>query len=540
MLFRSLMNSINMAETLDEDENNSVLLPEYSIPKESNTANHPLISFFEGDAPQWSHIRSGDIYKLHHYTTVCNLIDKGKNVFVIGIPASGKSTLMMQLIYEYPAKVPKHFLRSPSLNEVSLYLKKLGGRSSLVFIDDCLRDYKAVIELLNSPNCQIVCFDRDYSYESQVYRIRDAHVRFEVVDITEISDVDARQIINSIPSSIKKSETTIKIKDKTVYSVLSKNTRNTRFDKRFRQMIRDFYKENPVATELFIMICYVHSCGVPVSYDMIFAYLSDLNLDYKGIYQYINEVGNIIIECGNDTFSFLNVNFDEQDYYQSRSRYFAEQIMNSLPHEPNVLKNVMERFVENVPSFLICRYDVFKRSAYDAELAVKAFPKVEDGEAFYYKCAEIDDSEYIYQQAALYFSKKKRHSLAFKWIERAKNYSSFNRFSIENTHAIIQFNANIEVEEDENSDVNKLLRDSLDTLMDCYNGDRRKNVHVMSFATLSCKYYDRYYDHESIEYVRKAREWLEDEMSGGDCGYRLKKNMGKTLKKLNDIISENY
>ncbi len=508
-----------------KNESTDIFLPEYSVPPETNSAMHPLPSFFEGDSPQWSHIRSGEIPRIHYYYSISDLLDEEKNIFVIGMPASGKTTLMMQLLMNYQTDKAKHYLISPTLNEVELYIKKLNGKKSILFVDDCFRDYTSILKLIEVSNIQLVCFERDYTYENQIYRIRGKFDSFDLIDITEINDNDARQIIDSIPAGAQTSKTTINVEDKTIYSVLTRNMKAKRFEKRFKKLVKEFNDENPIATELFILICYVHSCGVPVSFDMIYSYLSPITTDYNEVYRFIQEVGKIIVECSDESFKFLNVNFDEQDYYQSRSRYFAEQIMANLPHEPNILKKVLVRFVENVPAFHICRFDIFKRYGFDADFAIKAFDDIEEGKSYYEKCTLIDESEYIYQQAALYFSKKKKYTYAFTWIEKARNFSSFNRFSIDNTHAIIQFNANIEVEDDRTGSIQKLLEESLDELKNCYTKDRRKIIHIMSFSNLSIRFYDRYKSASAIEYLNLAKEWLECEKENVDCSYRMRKNI---------------
>ncbi len=509
-----------------QNEPSGIILPEYSVPPETSSALHPLLSFFEGDSPRWSHIRSGHVPKTHYYTYVSDLLDKNKNIFVIGMPASGKTTLMMQLLIYYQTSKPKHYLISPTLHEVELYIKKLNDINSILFIDDCFRDYTALSTLIEKSNIQLVCFERDYTYETQIFRIRDKNSCFEVVDITEINSRDARMIIDSIPAGAQKGKTTIKVNDRTIYSILAKNMKTKRFEKRFKNLIKDFNNENPIATELFVMICYVHSCGVPVSYEMIYSYLSDITTDYKEVYRYIREVGKIIIKCSDETFAFLNVNFDEQDYYQSRSRYFAEQIINNLPNEPNVLKKVLNTFIRNIPPFRICRFDIFKRYGFDSDFSAKAFNDVEEGKSYYEKCALIDNSEYIFQQAALYFNKKKKYSYAFDWIEKARNFAYFNRFSIDNTHAIIQFYANIEIEDDGSGNIKKLLEESMEELINCYSNDRRKAIHVMSFSNLSIKFYDRYKSDLSVRYLEQAKEWLENEKDNVDCSYKMKKDMG--------------
>lgn len=522
----------------EESQANRFYLKEYSIPKnESQIASYPLVSFFEGDAPRWSYIYSGLLGKTHYFNVISDYLDKGKNTFVIGIPACGKTTLMMQLLYEYPTNKSKHFLNAPSIHEVNLYLKKLNGEKSLLFIDEGFRDYNVVLKLLLQSNVQLVCFDRDYIYESQAYRIRNITSNYEICDITEINDLDARKIIDSIPAEIRKSETSISNYDKTIFSILTRNMRRQRFEVRFGKMVNEFYHQNSIATELFIMICYVHSCGVPVSFDMIFSYMRDITDDYQDMQQYIKEIGKIILQCGDDSFKFLNVDFEEQDYYQSRSRYFAELIIRNLPNSIGILKKVLVTFVDNVPAFKICRFDIFKRNAFSADFAVKAFADIEEGCDYYEKCALIDDTEYIYQQAALYLSKKKKYTLAFKWIERARNFAVFNRFSIDNTHAIIQFNANINIE-DEDGSVEGLLEESLRILQNCYTNDRRKVIHVNTFADLTRQFYERFGYEKSAEYIFQACDWLEKEKNGADCGTKMKREMEKLYKELIQVINE--
>lgn len=527
-------------DNYEETKENAFHLKEYSIPQsESQIASYPLVSFFEGDAPRWSYIYSGSLSKTHYYSVISDCIDRDKDTFVIGIPACGKTTLMMQLLYEYQTSKPKHFLCSPTMSEINLYLNRLDGKKSILFIDEGFRDYNVVVKLLQQSNVQLICFDRDYIYESQVYRIRKITNNFEICDITEINDLDARKIIDSIPAEIRKKDTTISNYDKTIFSILTKNMRNQRFEIRFGKMVNEFYHTNPIATELFVMICYVHACGVPVSFDMIYSYMRDITDDYRKMQQYINEIGKIIIQCGDGSFKFLNVNFDEQDYYQSRSRYFAELIIRNLPSSTGILKKVLVTFVNNVPSFKICRFDIFKRNAFSADYTIKAFANIDEGCNYYEKCALIDDTEYIYQQAALYLGKKKKYSLAFKWIERARNFAFFNRFSIDNTHAIIQFSANINIEDDNDNGVMNLLEQSLRILQNCYKGDQRKVIHVNTFADLTKQFYERFGYEKSAEYISQAIEWLEKEKNSTDCGTKIKKEMAKVYSELLQIMNAN-
>lgn len=541
-----ISDTINLLKYFDEQiisENKDILsdlhLPQYSIPiYDKGLASYPLSSFFEGDAPRWSHIYSGEIAKTHHFTNIKNDIDAEKNIFVIGIPASGKTTLCMQLLAECNAtNKHKHFIIGPTLEEAQKYVKQINNEPVLLFVDSCFRDVEAILHLISQNNIQLIGFDRDYLYEANSFRFKSSNdYNYSVIDVTEINDLDKRRILDSIPNDSKIRHTTIRGNDSTIFSLLSKNLKGPRFDLKFKKTVNDLYKSNKIATELFVMICYVHSCGVPVSFDMIYSYLRDIETDYIKIYDIISQVGRIIVECSDETFGFLNVNFDEQDYYQSRSRYFAELIIKNIPSNCPVLKDVLFTFIQNVPSFKICEYDVFKRKGFDADFTTKAFTDISDGIKYYTLAAEIDETEYLFQQAALYFSRKKEHSLAFQWIDKARNITSYNKFSIDNTHAIIQFNANKDVEDVDGS-IKELLKESLEKLIKCYENDRRKATHVKSFAFLSLEFHNRYGYEGSVGFLELANDWIEIELESLDIGLKLKNEFRELNTKIEKILN---
>ncbi|MDO4303335.1 MAG: hypothetical protein Q4D94_05415, partial [Bacillota bacterium] len=103
---------------------------------------------------------------------------------------------------DYQSQAFKHYMISPSLEQVKRYLKLLNGEKSLVFVDDCLRDTEAMMKLLESRNVQVVGFERDFNYEGQYHRLR--NYQFELKEITVIDKEDAQGIIDSIPNNIKR------------------------------------------------------------------------------------------------------------------------------------------------------------------------------------------------------------------------------------------------------------------------------------------------------------------------------------------------
>lgn len=108
-----------------------------------------------------------------------------------------------------------------------------------------------------------------------------------------------------------------------------------------------------------------------------------------------------------------------------------------------------------------------------------------------------------------------------------------------NTHAIIQFSANINVEEDDDGSVEGLLEQSLKILQNCYTNDRRKVIHVNTFANLTKQFYDRFGYEKSAEYISQACEWLEKEKGSADCGSRIKREMEKFYTQLVQIMNIN-
>ena len=521
----------------------SEFLQQYAPPRDaSEITSYELKAFFQGDGPQWAYFFSGNLYETSYFRKIRDNILENKDLFIIGIPASGKSTIMYQLLYSFRNDNRTNYLVGPTEAAARAYINIVGNSKRILFIDDAFRDVRAINLLLSQNNIQIIRFDRDYTFEKQFnYLMRNNNTldrvkKLALIDVTEVNQYDIQGIIDSIPADLRVSRPRTLIQDKTIFSILNINMRDPRFEKRFVDKINQLQEENPIALELFVMICYVHSCGVPVSFDMIMAYLNDYSRDYKKIYQYIKEVGKIICECSeNEDFSYLNVNLKEQNYYKSRSRYFADLIIREIPDDTGLLKKVMTTFIDNVSPYKICRFDVFKRNAFDSEYAFKAFKNIVDGENYYEKCTVIDDSEYIYQQAALYFAKFRKYKLAFHWIDKAKHLDRYNKFSIENTHAIISFNANYDVEDDLAA-VKEALLQSLNKLKKCYDGDDRKLIHALAFSDLVRKYCNKFGNHEMKEYVIQAKYWLSQELKKGKIGKRSLREIDHAIKNMDSLI----
>lgn len=78
-------------------KNTRSLFPREAVPVLGETPMRPVKEFFLGAPPEWSDIYSQAIHPTSLFTTIKNSVLSGRNVAIVGVPASGKSTLLMQL-----------------------------------------------------------------------------------------------------------------------------------------------------------------------------------------------------------------------------------------------------------------------------------------------------------------------------------------------------------------------------------------------------------------------------------------------------------
>lgn len=510
---------------LDKVQSNK-LLDQYVFPKKPHS--YPFENYFVEFTPQWCYIVNDRIAKTSKYREVLNEILKDRNVLVYGIRGAGKTTLLMQLMkepmlnnmYEYV-----HCMKAPSLEQAQRYLRLIKNKRTLLFVDDCFRDTDAILELIKRNNLRLVAFDRDFSYESQAFMIPDK--KFKKIDISELKTNESEKIIETIPRRLLRKNYSIKNwkDDPTIPSLFTFILRKNSIS-----FIEKFCNEDKVSAEVFLVICYVHSCGVPCSFDMIYSYLGEKKYSWKEMLDIIDKIGKLIHKC----YSIdLNLNFDNQDYYTCRSRIFAEQIIRRLDDKQKILENVLIKFVENVPVHKIPMYDCFKRRAYDADLATKVFRNdIEKGEEFYRLCKRRYETEYVYQQAALYFARHRKYQKAFQWIDQAKNLTHYNRFSIESTYSQIFFDVSIQENSKENA------KNALDGLEKCCRKDKRKYIHYAAYAQRVYKFYDKYGVHRVGFHLETALKYLAEGMKSNALSDKNRYKLKVLKEKFDRLYSE--
>lgn len=157
---------------------------------------------------------------------------------------------MMQLASGIESEKPKHLLYTPTISEVNNYCKMIGKEKVMVFVDNCLNDYKALLQLMAKPNIQIIGFERDNRYESIAYRLFENNLKFELYDVSEIYEQDIIRIIDSIPKGIYSGKI-VDVQDRTIFEIIRKHTKVPVMEDKFATVLRELYSYDEKATELF-------------------------------------------------------------------------------------------------------------------------------------------------------------------------------------------------------------------------------------------------------------------------------------------------
>lgn len=502
-------------------------LKDYFVPLLKDTPSLPLTDFFNGQDPQWSHIFSNELYRTSYFSEMENNINKGRNTLIIGIPVSGKSTLLMQLVTRFNTDKIKLHLSEITKVQADFIIKKLQGKQAILFIDRICNDIDAIECLAKNKNIQIVAAEREYNFQTVSHRLKSIFGE-RICNISELSEQDCKGIFDSIPTSLKKSNyiKTGKQEDGfSLYELITLNIRTEEVKSRLQAALKELHNNHDELLELFIMICYVNSCRTAVSYSMIYSYLNyDKQVDWEYVYKKINQLGKMLKDVS-FAFSWLGEN---QDYYQPRSEYFSDAAIESIQHGDKIFRNVLQKFHAAVSPLNIPNYKTFKRFAFDANLISKAYSTYEDGKEFYDLMFKRDPSEYLLQQAALFMKYKRKFKDAFFYIDRALNMAPYGIFSIKNTHAQILFAANIYVEDSDI--VRSTLDKSMDILKECYEKDGRRIVHSVIFADQAIKYHERFSDQVSKEYILLAKKWVKEEFEKNSWNRDLKYKSKKLAK----------
>lgn len=481
------------------------IYPEAIVPKGPYKGRiRQIDEFFLGSAPIWSDILSNRIHRTSHLGEILNLIEKRKSLIVTGIPASGKSTLMLQLAKELSKNKRVLLFENLSINKSNIIKNEI-KHSTTILIDNFTSNIDSFTNLTGNTLIQVIGFDRYYNVDISIHKLPDEF--FDFYDVSDLSQRDIQSIYNSIPLSIRKpSLIDKKREDETpsIFEIVNYNITKPELSVRYKSILQDLNKSDSLLLDLLIMTCYLHACRTPVSFEVANSFIGEEVQSYGEVIEMMESLRGMVQE----TLGYLVDEYDnDQDYYQPRSQILSETIISQT--NGKIFRRVYERFHDNVPQHQIPMFYIFKRTAFDAFYVTKAFVNWREGLEFYDRAFATERNPFLLQQCALYLLKKRRYTEAALKIDYALQISKKRYFSIDNTHAIILFKANINSETNDQQ-IRNTLDKSMKILQECYKEDQRKTYHAVTFAEQALEYYTRFPDEKSNEYLALAYKWLSE------------------------------
>lgn len=518
---------LGSSNTKRKQSNDAIIdiLGAYLIPHDDRKqVKRPIEDFMRGMPPLWGDILRNVIHKTSHYRTIQDSVySKNHHTIVIGAPVSGKTTLVMQVGSSIQYDGYKFFLQDLTLNKAEYISKIIGKEHALIIIDNFTDCVEAFTCFLKCPNVKLVGVDRTVNFGNVSHHFPNS--KYDIINVTELTDEDIQGVFESLPLEIRSSKLCRRYQQndvESIYEFVVQNITRESVTERYKKFIENLDRNDSDVAQFLILCAYMNRCRVPLTMDVAYSFFYDLGYhDVISIKDRLDDllredVSGDLIEGGNEG-------------YRPRSYHIAEAILRFSSSE--MLADVFGNFINEVSKFKICNYRTFRRWAFDKELMVKAFPKWQDGEN-YYKEAFLYDNQnpFVLQQGALYLSEKKQYEKAFAWIDRAITMTDDKYFSIRNSHAIILFDANYELN---TMDAVKQLDKSMRILQKCYNDDMRRMFHAMTYTNQAIRYFKRLpQDVKSIEYLKLAKDWLVSEKKDKEWNYGI----NSLIKRVDDIL----
>lgn len=501
------------------------LLAKYIVPKDTRELpKRPIIEYFRGLPPLWTDIIGNRIKRTSFYDIILDSVNNpSKNTIITGAPVSGKTTLARQICSVASFDGYKLYIEKLTIGLAKYIGKVIGNQRALICIESFTDDINAFFELANLPNVQLVGVDRTHSFGAVDHRFPSEV--YDVINVTEIPESDLRSVHATLPVDAKKDHFKLVKNNKdssknTIFEFVLKNIKGQTIKSRYLQVIRDLEQEEPDLAQFLILCAYMSACNVPLSMEVAYSYFSDLH------YSEVLKLSKRLSDYLTDRSAKEMYEDSVTELYEFRSLYIADVILKGA--SPKMVRSVIDGIIDNVGTYTICNYNTFRRKAFDKELIMHLYPNWREGKDFYEKAFLFDfRNPYILQQGALYLSDNRQYDLAFEWIDRAKNMTSDKYFSIRNSHAIILFEANYYAKTQE---AQIQLDKSMDILNKCFNDDKRKIFHALTYSKQAIRYHKKFPGEKSYEYLRKAEQWLRQEEGNNVWKYEIR-NMKKDIEK---------
>ncbi len=501
----------------------------------------PVVDFFAGAEPIVSDIVSNNVIPISYYDILLQTIYSGNVTLITGIPGCGKSTLLMQLAFSDELTGRKFWFNNIIKQEAEKLVKLVENDNNItVFIDNLYSNIDALQVLRTAQNIRLVVAERALNFE---YVKRFLNISSDrIVDVSDLKQADVQAICRSMNRTSSDAFELMENNDNiSLLEIVFFTATSSKISERIRNYVSDLKKFRDEKLkinllELFALVNYTSYSGVPCSMDMLYFYFADSIDTYDDILYALQKMNKIIVESpDSDNFS------GNQDYMVMRSKLFAEKSLNVI--EKDVIAEVLNKFLDNIGTEIIYRYDIFKRRAYDADLTNRAFG-VSDGIDFYERILKTNKSPYIRHQYALFLQRKKAYDLAWIQIDQAYTESKKKIFSIANTHAIIMFEMNINNSTKNNEQLQILkstIENSFSTLEFCITQDVRVNYHILTYSRNAIRYYEKFgIDEYSNTYLNSAINQLGILLNSGEyIFYGTLKELRKLQGELLEIKKKN-
>ena len=367
---------------------------------EHSSVRRPVMDFFSGAEPVISDILSSNVKRTSYFNQILQTIFSKRVTLITGIPGCGKSTLLMQLAFGKEIDGRKFWFNSIIKQEAEKLVKLVkDDKNVTVFLDNLYSNVDAFEVLKGSSNIKLVLAERALNYE---YVKRFLSISSDA--IVDVSNLAASDIQNICLSMNKSSSDAIALMEKneniSLLEIVFFASTNAQIKERISGYIKDLaeFKDEKLKIdllELYTLVNYTSSCGIPATMDMLYFYFGDLIENYEDIIYALKKMNKIIVETTDE-----ELKIDEsQDYLIMRSKLFAEKSIFLIP--PEIFAHVLEKFLDKVSPHAIYRYDIFKRKAYDADFTRRAFSKTR-GIQFYEKLLLQNSNPYVRHQYSIF------------------------------------------------------------------------------------------------------------------------------------------
>ena len=488
----------------------------YRIPSRNEIETVSQEDYYVNGSTHWYCILSKFPYETKWVNELYESSLAHKNTIAVGIPFSGKTTLMMQLAAKKESDY-KYAVSDLTEKEAKRIVNVLGTRKAVIFVDNCCDDISATKVFMSQPNITFIGFADDFLLESTTHLLDS--VNYNRIDIGELEIDEAQGIYQKIPQAHRTDSFTYKQDDSEKFSMLemlNQNVKNVLSEKRIYSLLDRVKNASYEGFQVIALATYLVHNKSSLNMDVLCSFFN--TTDYSKIQGIITTTQGYLQDLDID----LLPDAEDQNYYCLRSNLFAylafKVFSSKFRHE---FGEVVRNLILEVSPYKIYRYHVFKRSAYDARFFKAIFDcPVHD---LYEHVFRIDNNAYTLQQWALYKAYLRDYSGAFADIDTAINMNP-NNFSIRNSRAIILFEANKDKKSELAEDG---MHEAMEILKKCYFSDKRKVYHAQKFSEFAIYLNDEWND---SSYLQQAKDWLQDVYDTGESKSATTKRLLKETK----------